>query len=44
MEKEEEMEEDKEKEVEMEKERIYCPKFRESKKMRDETRFRCKLS
>ena len=23
---------------------IYCPKFRESKKMRDETRFRCKLS
>ena len=23
---------------------LYCPKFRESKKMRDETRFRCKLS
>ena len=23
---------------------VYCPKFRESKKMRDETRFRCKLS
>ena len=23
---------------------IYCPKFRESKKMRDKTRFRCKLS
>ena len=25
-------------------EELYCPKFRESKKMRDETRFRCKLS
>ena len=25
-------------------EHVYCPKFRESKKMRDETRFRCKLS
>ena len=23
---------------------IYCPKFRESKKMRDKTRFMCKLS
>ena len=23
---------------------LYCSKFRESKKMRDETRFRCKLS
>ena len=23
---------------------IYCPKFQESKKMRDKTRFMCKLS
>ena len=32
------------KNVEQEKLNLYCPKFHGSKKMRDKTRFRCKLS